>query len=139
MNNHNNIEEFYTNMIAFREFTFDSAHFLPNVPEGHKCKNMHGHTYRLKVFIEGDLDETYGWIMDFAELKQSVSAILDIVDHKVLNNIPGLHNPTCELLAEWLWHKIIPTVPTLKKIELNETPFSGVVYSKPVDSMVNGL
>lgn len=116
-------------MIAFREFTFDSAHFLPNVPDGHKCKNLHGHTYRLKVFIEGELDARYGWIMDFAELKKHVNSVLDVVDHKTLNDIEGLHNPTCELLAVWLWMRIKPIIPELKKLELNETPFSGVVYS----------
>lgn len=117
-------------MIVFRKFTFDSAHFLPNVPDGHKCRNMHGHTYQLTVFVEGELDETYGWVMDFAELKQKVNAVIDIVDHNVLNNIAGLHNPTCEIFAVWLWHKIKPEVPLLKKIELNETPTSGVIYSE---------
>lgn len=116
-------------MIAFREFTFDSAHYLPNVPEGHKCKHMHGHTYRLRVYIEGEPDANLGWIMDFAELKELVNTVLAIVDHKTLNDIPGLYNPTCELLAVWLWDKIKPMVPALSKIELNETPFSGVVYS----------
>lgn len=102
---------------------------MPNVPDGHKCKNLHGHTYKLKVYIEGELDTACGWIMDFAELKQCINPILSMVDHKTLNDVPGLHNPTCELLAIWLWRKIICVVPSLKKIELNETPFSGVVYS----------
>ena len=116
-------------MVAFREFTFDSAHFLPNVPEGHKCSNMHGHTYRLKLFIEGELDTALGSIMDFSELKLHVSKILNIIDHKTLNDIPGLQNPTCELLAIWLWHNIKAVVPVLKKIELYETPNAGVTYS----------
>ena len=112
----------------FKELTFDSAHFLPNVPEGHKCRNIHGHTYRLKVYINGPIDEHTGWVADFAELKKSVKSVIEEVDHKFLNNIDGLDNPTCELLARWLWQKIKPLVPGLSKIELHETPTSGVVY-----------
>lgn len=112
----------------FKELTFDAAHFLPNVPEGHKCRNIHGHTYRLKVYIKGQIDEHTGWVADFAELKKSVKSVVEEVDHKFLNNIDGLDNPTCELLARWLWQKIKPLVPGLSKIELHETPTSGVEY-----------
>lgn len=112
----------------FKELTFDAAHFLPNVPEGHKCRNIHGHTYRLKVYITGQIDEHTGWVADFAELKKSVKSVVEEVDHKLLNNIEGLDNPTCELLAKWLWEKIKPLVAGLKRIELHETPTSGVIY-----------
>ncbi len=115
-------------MIIFKQFTFDSAHFLPFVPDGHKCKNVHGHTYQLTVFIEGALDPQIGWVMDFAVLKDAVNPIVDMLDHKLFNNIEGLENPTCEHVAVWLWNKIKPQVPQLKKIELNETPTSGVIY-----------
>ena len=114
-------------MIIYKQFTFDSAHFLPNVPEGHKCGNMHGHTYSLTVFIEGEPDKQ-GWIIDYSDLKKEIQPIIELIDHKVLNNIAGLNNPTSELLAVWLWNKIKPLMPGLKKIELNETPTSGVIY-----------
>ena len=90
-------------MEIFKEFSFDSAHFLPNVPVGHKCREMHGHTYRLVVYLEGPIDEKKGWVIDFAALKEIVKSVLADVDHKCLNNLPGLANPTCELLAKWLW------------------------------------
>ncbi|MEI8279668.1 MAG: 6-carboxytetrahydropterin synthase QueD [Bacteroidota bacterium] len=115
-------------MIIFKKFTFDSAHFLPNVPDGHKCKEMHGHTYQLTVFIEGNLLKDLNWVMDFSDLKEVVGPVIDQVDHKMLNNIPGLENPTCEAIAIWLWNNIKPGVPQLQKIELNETPTSGVIY-----------
>ncbi len=115
-------------MIIYREFTFDSAHFLPNVPEGHKCRNMHGHTYKLKVYFEGSIDNEQGWVMDFAEIKQKIGNIIDLVDHKTLNEVPGLENPTCERLAVWLWEKIKAELPLLTKIKLDETPTSGVIY-----------
>lgn len=114
-------------MLIYKQFTFDSAHFLPNVPAGHKCRAMHGHTYKLVIYVEGELQEA-GWIIDFAEMKKIIKPIIDIVDHQLLNNIPGLENPTSELLAVWLWNKIKPHLPSLKKIELSETPTSGVIY-----------
>ena len=115
-------------MTIFKQFTFDSAHFLPKVPEGHKCREIHGHTYQLTIFIEGPLDPIVGWVSDFADIKQKVNAIVKLVDHKFLNNVEGLENPTCEILAIWLWDKIKPMIPMLKRIELHETPTSGVIY-----------
>lgn len=115
-------------MVLFKQFTFDSAHFLPMVPAGHKCREIHGHTYQLTVFIEGPVDERMGWVTDFSEVKRLINVILDRVDHKLLNNIDGLENPTCELLAVWLWDRLKHSLPLLKKIELYETPTSGVIY-----------
>ncbi|MFP5470451.1 MAG: 6-carboxytetrahydropterin synthase QueD [Bacteroidia bacterium] len=112
----------------FKQFTFDAAHFLPNVPDGHKCKEIHGHTYQLTLFFKGPLDETMGWIIDFNEIKKTVSPILLLLDHKYLNKVDGLENPTCEKMCEWLWEKIKPQLSQLSKIELKETPTSGAVY-----------
>lgn len=116
-------------MEIFKKFTFDAAHYLPNVPEGHKCRNMHGHTYHLTVFVSGNPDPFYGWLIDFNILKQKMAEILKAVDHQVLNEVKGLENPTCELFARWLWDKIKPEISGLSKIELNETPTSGVIYT----------
>lgn len=115
-------------MLIYKEFTFDSAHQLPNVPEGHKCKNLHGHTYKLTVYLEGEIDEKFGWVMDFNDLKQVMQPLLLRMDHNYLNDIPGLENPTSEVLARWIWNQIHPALPLLAKIELRETPTSGVVY-----------
>ncbi|MFN4286747.1 MAG: 6-carboxytetrahydropterin synthase QueD [Lacibacter sp.] len=115
-------------MELFKKFTFDAAHFLPRVPMRHKCREIHGHTYLLTVYVEGIPDAQLGWIIDFADLKQAVEPIVKELDHKFLNNIPGLENPTCEHIAVWLWNRIKPLVPQLSKIELYETPTSGVVY-----------
>ena len=115
-------------MILYKQFSFDAAHFLPAVPKGHKCGNMHGHTYRLSVLIEGHPNQKSGWIIDFGDLKNKIQPVIEILDHHLLNDIPGLENPTSENLAIWLWNKIKPLVPELKKIELNETQSSGVIY-----------
>jgi 6-pyruvoyltetrahydropterin/6-carboxytetrahydropterin synthase len=115
-------------MQIFKEFTFDSAHFLPNVPDGHKCKAIHGHTYRLTTYISGNLHPHFNWVMDFSDLKQAIEPIINQIDHQLLNDIPGLENPTCEQIAVWLWNQIKPAIPNLVRITLNETPTSGVVY-----------
>lgn len=115
-------------MRIFKQFTFDSAHFLPHVPPGHKCREIHGHTYRLVVHIEGKLDQNLGWVMDFADLKKIIDPIVKSIDHQLLNNIEGLENPTCEMIAVWLWNKIKPEIPSLARIELHETPTSGAIY-----------
>ncbi len=115
-------------MIIFKKFTFDSAHFLPNVPDDHKCKQMHGHTYRMTAFFAGELDPLLGCVVDFADIKSVVKPIVDRIDHKLLNDIKGLENPTCEMITQWLWNEIKPKLPMLVKIQLDETPTSGAVY-----------
>ena len=115
-------------MTIYKTFTFDSAHFLPNVPDGHKCKAMHGHTYQLTGFLEGELEPKLDWVVDFAELKNVVKPILDTVDHKLINALAGLENTTCENFAIWFWNKIIVKMPMLTKIELKENATSGAIY-----------
>ena len=116
-------------MEIYKEFSFDSAHFLPNVPNGHKCKNMHGHTYRLRVVLQGETDPVLGWIMDFKELKDIVSPVIDQLDHKLINDIRDLENPTAENITVWIWKRIKPSLPQLSRIELYETPTTGVIYN----------
>jgi len=115
-------------MLLYKTFTFDSAHFLPRVPANHKCGHLHGHTYTLKVFVEGKPDTELGWIIDFNDLKKAIVPIIELLDHNLLNEIEGLNNPTSEMLAVWLWNRIAPNLSGLKRIELNETPGSGVIY-----------
>jgi 6-pyruvoyltetrahydropterin/6-carboxytetrahydropterin synthase len=115
-------------MTLYKEFSFDAAHFLPNVPEGHKCKEIHGHTYSLKIFVAGKIQSDLGWVLDYGDLKEAVEPVVKQLDHTLLNQIPGLENPTSELLAIWIWDKIKPVLPLLSKIELKETPTSGVIY-----------
>ena len=85
-----------------RDNFFEAAHFLPNVPEGHKCKNMHGHSYRVTVQLDGVIDEHLGWIIDTAEIDAAFADVKAMLDHQVLNNIEGLENPTTEVLSRWL-------------------------------------
>jgi 6-pyruvoyltetrahydropterin/6-carboxytetrahydropterin synthase len=115
-------------MTIYKQFTFDAAHFLPKVPEGHKCRQVHGHTYHLTIFISGPVTEDIGWVIDFSELKGVCKPLVDRLDHALLNEVSGLENPTAENVARWLWKQIKIKLPSLQKIELKETPTSGVIY-----------
>ncbi len=117
-------------MTIYKEFSFDAAHFLPNVPEGHKCKQLHGHTYLLKVYVAGQATGPEQWVMDYGDLKAIVKPVVDELDHRYLNDIKGLENPTAETVTFWIWQRLKPVLQQLKKIELKETPTSGVIYEE---------
>ncbi len=114
-------------MEIYKEFTFEAAHLLPNVPAGHKCGRLHGHSYRVQVHVSGELDGKFGWVMDFADIKKIVRPIIKELDHYYLNDIPGLENPTSENLAKWIWDKLQSLLP-LSKIVICETCTSGCSY-----------
>jgi 6-pyruvoyltetrahydropterin/6-carboxytetrahydropterin synthase len=115
-------------MEIYKEFSFEAAHFLPAVPPGHKCKQVHGHSYWFRVYLKGKPGTDSGWIMDFKVIKNIVSPIIEQLDHKMLNEIPGLENPTAENITVWLWEKLEPYLENLNRIELKETATSGVIY-----------
>lgn len=115
-------------MTIYKQFTFDAAHFLPQVLEGHLCRQLHGHTYQLTVFVSGPVLEDLGWVIDFSELKAVCKPLVERLDHALLNEVSGLENPTAENVARWLWNGIKVKLPNLQKIALKETPTSGVIY-----------
>lgn len=115
-------------MEIYKQFSLESAHRLPNVPEGHKCARLHGHSFLVSLWISGPVAEPQGWVQDFADIKTAFKPIYDRLDHHYLNDIPGLENPTSENLARWIWQELKPRLPLLSKIEINETCTSGCVY-----------
>ncbi len=115
-------------MELFRVFQVEAAHFLPHVPDGHKCKRLHGHSFRIEIHITGPVKEPAGWVMDFADLKQVFEPIYRQLDHHYLNEIEGLENPTSENLARWIWQRLKPELPELSKILIQETCTSGCIY-----------
>ncbi len=115
-------------MEIFKEFSIEAAHWLPKVPEGHKCRRLHGHNFRIEVYAEGPLDEKLGWVMDFAELKAKFRLIEDQLDHRCLNEVAGLENPTSENLACWIWDRLKPELPALSRVVVRETCASGCIY-----------
>lgn len=116
-------------MEIFKEFSLEAAHWLPNVPEGHKCRRLHGHSFHIQVHVAGPLDPQLGWVMDFADLKAAWKPIHDALDHRCLNDIDGLTNPTSEILAAWIWQRLKPTLPILSKVVVQETCTSGCVFT----------
>ena len=115
-------------MEIWKEFTFEAAHLLPNVPDGHKCKRLHGHSYRVRVCVEGELHPSLGWVVDFAEIAEAFEPIRQRLDHYYLNEIEGLENPTSEVLAKWIWTRLRPELPVLSAIEVSETCTSGCIF-----------
>ncbi|QLF94843.1 6-carboxytetrahydropterin synthase QueD [Pseudomonas sp. ABC1] len=116
-------------MEIYKEFTFESAHKLPNVPDGHKCGRLHGHSFRVAIYVKGPLDPVSGWVMDFSDIKAIFRPIYEQLDHHYLNDIPGLENPTSEVLAQWLWARLKPLLPGLSRIRVHETCTSGCEYT----------
>lgn len=109
-------------------YRFEAAHFLPKVPAGHKCARVHGHSYRIEVVIEGEVDPERGWVMDFAAIDEHAVPLVRLLDHQVLNEIDGLANPTSELLAAWWWSRLKATLPELVEVVVSETESSRCVF-----------
>lgn len=118
-------------MEIFKEFTIEAAHRLPNVPDGHKCGRLHGHSFRLEVHVSGRVGADTGWVIDFADIKAAFSPLEKKLDHNYLNDIPGLENPTSENFAAWLWERLAPSLPGLSAIVVRETCTCGCVYRGP--------
>jgi 6-pyruvoyltetrahydropterin/6-carboxytetrahydropterin synthase len=104
------------------------GHWLPRVPEGHKCGRMHGHTYQVILGLEGPIDQELGWVQDFGDVKEAFRPLLEAMDHKCLNEIPGLENPTAEVMAVWIFHKLQAKLPLLRDVTVCETPSAAAVY-----------
>ena len=117
-------------MDVFREFGFEAAHRLPCVPEGHKCARLHGHSFRVEVHVVGDVDPDSGMVIDFADIKAAFAPLHDQLDHRYLNEVDGLDNPTSENVARWIWERLDGRLP-VASIVVRETCTSGVIYHGP--------
>ena len=109
-------------------FTFEAAHSLPHVPAGHKCARLHGHSFRVEITVRGPVNRQTGWLMDFAELKEKFKPLEDQLDHRFLNEVPGLENSTSENIARWIWERLKREVPQLHSVTVHETCTSKCVY-----------
>ncbi len=115
-------------MDIFKVFTLEAAHRLPNVPEGHKCARLHGHSFRVEIHVSGEVDAHTGWVMDFADLKAAFQPLFAQLDHHYLNDIEGLENPTSENISRWIWEKLKPSLPLLSAVVVHETCTAGSRY-----------
>ncbi|MGE0712733.1 MAG: 6-carboxytetrahydropterin synthase QueD [Planctomycetota bacterium] len=120
-------------MEIFKEFRLESAHRLPRVPADHKCARIHGHSFRIAVHVRGELDPALGWVRDFADIGAAFAPLHDALDHRYLNEVEGLENPTSEVLARWIWERLAPRLPGLCRVAVRETCTSGCIYAGPTE------
>lgn len=111
-----------------RTIRFEAAHRLPHVPAGHKCARLHGHSFQIELRVGGEVDPHTGWVQDFADLQAAFQPLHAVLDHHYLNEVPGLENPTSEILARWIWERLVPSLPGLMEVTVHETCTSRCTY-----------
>ena len=111
-----------------KTFQFEAAHLLPHLPQSHKCRRLHGHSFKVDIVVEGECDPKLGWVMDYADISKVFKPIWEKLDHFYLNEIEGLSNPSSENLAKWIWERLKPTLPQLTAIIVHETCTSRCEY-----------
>jgi 6-pyruvoyltetrahydropterin/6-carboxytetrahydropterin synthase len=104
-----------------KTFQFEAAHYLPNLPDTHKCRRLHGHSFKAEIAVSGELDPHLGWVMDYAGITEAFKPIWEQLDHRYLNEIPGLENATSENIALWIWKQLKPRLPQLVEVVVAET------------------
>jgi len=112
-----------------KSFTFEAAHLLPTFPEGHKCRRLHGHSFRIDVVVAGAVDESRGYLVDYGVIKAACEPVREALDHRYLNEIEGLSNPTAEMIARWIFERLRPALPLLTQVIVHETCTSRCVYA----------
>lgn len=112
-------------------FTFEASHQLPNAPEHSKCRRLHGHSWKVEVHVAGAVDPTSGWVLDFDEIQRACGPVYDALDHRHLNDVEGLENPTSEMTAIWIWERLAPSIPGLARIVVHETCTARCLYEGP--------
>ncbi len=114
-----------------KTYQFEAAHMLPLLPETHKCRRLHGHSFKVEIAVSGPCDPRLGWVMDYADITQAFKPILKQLDHYYLNEVPGLENPTSENVAIWIWSKLKPVLPLLTEVAVAETCTARCIYRGP--------
>lgn len=111
-----------------KSFQFEAAHLLPRLPRTHKCRRLHGHSFKVEIVVTGECDPKLGWLMDYADLKKAFKPLWEKLDHRYLNEVPGLKNPTSEEIAAWIWKRLKPKLPLLTEVVVAETCTARAVY-----------
>ena len=115
-------------MEVYKTFTIEAARSLPKLPNGHPCQNVHGHSFKITITVEGKIDKNTGLVMDFADIDSAFRPIYERIDHTYLNEINGLENPSSENLCRWIWKQLDLSLNGLKQIEVKETESTGCIY-----------
>ena len=114
-----------------KTFQFEAAHLLPYLPETHKCRRLHGHSFKVEIAIQGAADPRLGWVMDYADISAAFNPIWTRLDHFYLNEVPGLENPTSENIAIWIWDRVKPILPALTEVVVAETCTARCIFRGP--------
>ena len=115
-------------MNVFKTFTIEAARFLPNLLDGHPCKNIHGHSFKITITVTGNVDNKTGFVMDFGDIDETFNPLHSKLDHSYLNDIEGLENPSSENVCQWIWERLAPSLPGLSQIDIKETESTGCIY-----------
>ena len=116
-------------MTITQAFTFEAAHHLPHVPETHRCRRLHGHSYRVELKLGGEVDPFTGFLVDFFDVESAFQPLLKRLDHFLLNDVEGLENPTAENIAVWIFSRVKPALPQLVAVTVFETPMCWAEYT----------
>tara|TARA_B100000497_G_C7481042_1_gene295373 strand:+ start:85 stop:441 length:357 start_codon:yes stop_codon:yes gene_type:complete len=111
-----------------KTFQFEAAHLLPHLPQNHKCRRLHGHSFSAEIVVEGPCDPALGWVMDYADISKAFRPLWEKLDHYYLNEVEGLANPTSENIAIWIWKRLSPQLPMLTEVVVAETCTARCVY-----------
>lgn len=114
-----------------KTFQFEAAHLLPFLPKNHKCRRLHGHSFQVEIAVAGECDSRLGWLIDYADISKAFQPLWEQLDHRYLNEIPGLENPTSEVLSKWIWDRLKPKLPLLTTVTVAETCNAACVYQGP--------
>lgn len=132
-----------------KDFEFEAAHSLTHLPWTHKCRALHGHSYKVRVTCGGLMDPAYGWVIDYADISKVVKPVIEAIDHTNIDMLftvpprpemtdaPGVKRvatthktkpSTAENLAIWFYEQLKPTLPSVVEIRIKETASSEVIY-----------
>ncbi|MCH9809442.1 MAG: 6-carboxytetrahydropterin synthase [Alphaproteobacteria bacterium] len=119
-------------MKLYKDFNFESAHYLPSAPPGHPNSRVHGHSFRARIWVEGEPDADSGLIVHLDDLSAAIEDAREALDHRMLNEVDGLEAPTLERITMWLWHRLANRLPGLTRIEVaRDSCNEGCVYDGP--------
>lgn len=112
---------------VWRRYRFQAAHRLPHVPVGHKCGRMHGHGFAVILHaIQGPAEGDRR--IDYDHLDDLWSPLAAQLNYRCLNEVPGLENPTSEMISSWLWARLKPALPALSWVTVYETASCGAMF-----------
>ncbi|MBC7371766.1 MAG: 6-carboxytetrahydropterin synthase [Bdellovibrionaceae bacterium] len=111
-----------------QHFQIESSRYLPHLEKSHPCSRMHGHSFKIILTLVGEADPRLAWVIDYNDIQLKMKPILERIDHRTLNEVPGLENPTSEMLTKWVYDETMKVLPQVTRVTIAETPFTECAY-----------